>query len=157
MARFFKKFFSVLFLAVSCILCGCATVGEYVYFSDIAQHKWVPVYVADTEDVEVPQNAETEFGAAHIIFSPSEDGYDVRGMSGCNLFHGGMELKGGRKVEFTRMLKTKRAGKYAGYERKFVQAVSTTRFILRDGEFLYFCSKSGGAEMAILKFRKEPL
>ena len=151
MGRFLAKIAVVFSLA----LCGCVAVGEYLYFDGIDKFKWVPVYVAETEGVEIPPEFKSEFGQIYISFAASPDGYEVRGMSGCNIFNGGMELKGGREVEFTKMLTTRRAGKYAGFERKFLGALSKTHFVVRDGNFLYFCNKKGGREMTVLKFRKE--
>ena len=152
-----KKIFSVFAAAAACFFCGCASFDKYYYFDGVAGCKWVPVYVAGTGGVEIPPDAETEFGKVYISFSESGSGYDIKGMSGCNIFHGGVELKGGREIEFEKMLHTNRKGKYAEYELKFLQAISKSHYMVCKGQILYFSMKKGGGEIALMRLRKEPL
>ena len=150
------KIISKLFAAMSlALLCACSTIGEYMISDEITGIQWKPMYVANLEGVSAPHNNETDFGPVFISFSKGDDGFDVRGMSGCNIFNEGLEFKGLNDVEFTKMLSTRRMGKYAAYENKFLEALAQTNYMMLENEILYFCKKSDdGSSMVVLKFCK---
>ncbi|MBO5781183.1 MAG: META domain-containing protein [Opitutales bacterium] len=148
------KIISKLFVAMSLVLlCACSTIGEYMMADEITGFQWRPMYVANLDGVSEPPNNETDFGPVYISFSKGEDGLDVRGMSGCNIFNGGLAFKGLNDVEFTKMLSTRRMGKYAAYEDKFLSALNSTNYMVLENGILYFCKKSDdGSSMVVLKF-----
>ncbi len=137
------------------LLCACSTIGEYMMSDEITGVQWKPMYVANLEGVSAPHNNETDFGPVYISFSKGDGGFDVRGMSGCNIFNGGLEFKGLNDVEFTKMLSTRRKGKYATYENKFLEALAQTNYMMLENGILYFCKKSDdGTSMVVMKFCK---
>lgn len=137
------------------LLCACSTIGEYMLADKIIGVKWQPMYVANLDGVSAPPNNETDFGPVYISFAKGEDGLDVRGMSGCNIFNGGLVFKGLNDVEFTKMLSTKRMGRYANYENKFLEALAGANYVMLENGVLYFCKKSDdGGVTVVLKFCK---
>lgn len=147
--KFISKFFAVLSLI---LICGCSTIGEYMMLDKIVGVQWRPMYVANLDGVSAPKNNETDFGPVYISFAKGDGGLDVRGMSGCNIFNGGLEFKGLNDIEFTKMLSTKRMGKYAKYEDKFLAALASANYIMLENDVLYLCKKEGDANSVVMKF-----
>ncbi len=150
-----KKISKFLLSLSAVLLFACSTVGEFMLSDSIVGVNWSPMYIANLDGVSAPKNNETDFGPVYISFVKGEDGLDVRGMSGCNIFNGGLEFKGLNDVEFTKMLSTRRMGRYAKYEDKFLAALASTNYIMLEGDILYFCKKADdGTTSVVMKFCK---
>lgn len=108
---------------------------------------WTPVFLKDQGDAKCPDASDNDWGTVFISFNP--DGR-VNGMSGANLFGGTYEIGKDGSIKFSQMLSTRRMGKFAAYETKFLTALSQVDKVSVSGGELIL-SKGGEA---LIKFKQ---
>ena len=108
---------------------------------------WTPVFLKGQGDAKCPDASDNDWGTVFISFNP--DGR-VNGMSGANLFGGTYEIGKDGSIKFSQMLSTRRMGKFAAYETKFLTALSQVDKVSVSGGELIL-SKGGEA---LIKFKQ---
>lgn len=108
---------------------------------------WTPVFLKGQGDAKCPDASDNDWGTVFISFNP--DG-KVNGMSGANLFGGTYEIGKDGSIKFSQMLSTRRMGKFAAYETKFLTALSQVDKVSVSGGELIL-SKGGEA---LIKFKQ---
>lgn len=108
---------------------------------------WTPVFLKNQGDAKCPDASDNDWGTVFISFNP--DG-KVNGMSGANLFGGTYEIGKDGSIKFSQMLSTRRMGKFAAYETKFLTALSQVDKVSVSGGELIL-SKGGEA---LIKFKQ---
>ena len=108
---------------------------------------WTPVFLKGQGDAKCPDASDNDWGTVFISFNP--DG-KVNGMSGANLFGGTYEIGKDGSIKFSQMLSTRRMGKFAAYETKFLTALSLVDKVSVSGGELIL-SKGGEA---LIKFKQ---
>ncbi len=147
----------ILAAAAALALAGCQSGSGKLASSspaDLNGTAWAPVYVKGQENIAVPPADGSGFGKVFISFKESEKGMRVHGMSGNNLFNGGLNFESEGEVEFTPMAVTMRMGPYPEYESRFLKAIDSTDIIVRDGDTLMFYDEEDGGGELLMKFSR---
>lgn len=114
---------------------------------NIKETSWTPVFLKGQGDAKCPDASDNDWGTVFISFNL--DGR-VNGMSGANLFGGTYEIGKDGSIKFSQMLSTRRMGKFAAYETKFLTALSQVDKVSVSGGELIL-SKGGEA---LIKFKQ---
>lgn len=154
---------SIAFMILACVGCSscktespgtCAKAPQSAQPSaakssevNIKGTSWTPVFLKNQGDAKCPDASDNDWGTVFISFNP--DGR-VNGMSGANLFGGTYEIGKDGSIKFSQMLSTRRMGKFAAYETKFLTALSQVDKVSVSGGELIL-SKGGEA---LIKFKQ---
>ena len=152
---------SIAFMILACVGCSscktespstCAKAPQSAQASaakssevNIKGTSWTPVFLKGQGDAKCPDASDNDW--VFISFNP--DGR-VNGMSGANLFGGTYEIGKDGSIKFSQMLSTRRMGKFAAYETKFLTALSQVDKVSVSGGELIL-SKGGEA---LIKFKQ---